>query len=154
MDAGHTLEAADLATTLRREGASVSGLMRRLASDAVAEDRQALWAELFAHLSAWTDAEQDMVYKPLERVPALLPVAAERRREQASIRKCLVEVDEMLLDDIEFPARLARLRSAVEEHVRDEEELLPAVERAIGREERERITADYLRRRNALLRDR
>jgi hypothetical protein len=152
VEAHARLAVSDLALTLRGEHAHVRSIIERLLVNDAADDHAELWHELYAELLSHTDAEQEMVYRPLLDEPSMRAQTEAAIDEHDDIRQTLDDIEGMTPGGAQFLARLDRLRYTVERHVRDEEEqLLPLAERVFDASTLEAMAHAFAQRKQALL---
>jgi hypothetical protein len=152
VEAPAPLASSDLALALRGEHAHVRGIIGRLLVNDAADDHAELWHELHAELLSHTDAEQEMVYRPLLDEPSMRAQTEAAIEEHDDIRQTLDEIEGMTPGGAQFLARLDRLSHTVELHVRDEEEqLLPFAERVFDAITLDEMAYAFSQRKQALL---
>ena len=131
-DEALALGPTELAAMLHREHAYIAQLLERLSVDDVAEDRSSLWGRALTELVAHTDAEEDALYTPLVRSPALQLALAPVLDLHGRIRDLLQEMAELDPRGPQFFARLDKLRGWLGQHLRAQAELLVAATRVSG----------------------
>lgn len=84
--------------------------------------------------------EENVVYAAM-RGHGLLDEAKHLNEDHGEVKRLLFELTEMPKDDARWLATVRELRSALEEHMREEEEeLFPKLRNALGEEENARLT--------------
>lgn len=137
-----------LAATLHGEHAVALGLVERLTRNVPGDDRAGAWRDLYVSLAAHAEAEEETVYR---RLRTALPDAIERATsEHDELREILDDLQEMGPFDPQFPTRLARLRTHLAAHVREEEDtLLPRAEATFDGPALDAMAREFAARREA-----
>jgi hypothetical protein len=122
--------------------AKANELFARLAdtSDGAVKTRERLFAELKAELELLAGLEEQHLFPVLRKRPETKALAADALADNKQVRALLAELEPMPKEGQDFPAKLAELRKAFQQHVRDEKrELLPAVAQALSEEEAQAV---------------
>jgi flagellar biosynthesis GTPase FlhF len=117
-------------------------LFARLAEtgDGAVKTRERLFAELKAELELLAGLEEQHLFPVLRKRPETKALAADALADNKQVRALLAELEPMPKEGQDFPAKLAELRKAFQQHVRDEKrELLPAVAQALSEEEAQAV---------------
>jgi uncharacterized membrane protein YqiK len=117
-------------------------LFARLAEtgDGAVKTRERLFAELKAELELLAGLEEQHLFPVLRKRPETKALAADALADNKQVRALLAELEPMPKEGQDFPAKLADLRKAFQQHVRDEKrELLPAVTQALSEEEAQAV---------------
>ena len=122
--------------------AKANELFARLAEtgDGAVKTRERLFAELKAELELLAGLEEQHLFPALRKRPETKALAADALADNKQVRALLAELEPMPKEGQDFPAKLAELRKAFQQHVRDEKrELLPAVAKALSEEEAQTV---------------
>ena len=108
--------------------------------DGAVKTRERLFAELKAELELLAGLEEQHLFPVLRKRPETKALAADALADNKQVRALLAELEPMPKEGQDFPAKLAELRKAFQQHVRDEKrELLPAVAKALSDEEAQTV---------------
>jgi chromosome segregation ATPase len=122
--------------------AKANELFAKLAhtGDGAVKTRERLFAELKAELELLAGLEETHLFPALRKRPETKALAADALADNKQVRALLAELEPMLKEGQDFPVKLAELRKAFQQHVRDEKrELLPAVAKALSEEEAQTV---------------
>jgi hypothetical protein len=118
--------------------AKASELFTKLAesSDGAVRTRERLFSELKEELELLAGLEEKHLFPALRKHKEAKELVAGALADNKQVRALLAELEGMPKEGAEFPKKLAELRKAFQQHVRDEKrELLPAVSQALSDEE-------------------
>jgi hemerythrin superfamily protein len=109
------------------------------------EDPQQLeeyFGQVYQDLSAHAEAEEQVLY------PAVRPFYNDMQKlydEQAEMKQVLDQIKAMSCEDVvEFKAAIARLKTAVDTHVEEEEsEMFPRIKESFGDEQQKRLATEF-----------
>jgi hypothetical protein len=102
--------------------------------------RERLFAELKTELEFLARLEEQHLFPVLKRHRETKKLAIEALSDNRETRKLLAELERTPKDSEDFAAKVADLRKAFQQHVRDEKnELLPAILKALSDEEAEAV---------------
>ena len=139
--------------TLVGEHRIVDGMLERLELGDDGGDRRSMVEELTRELLAHAKAEERTVYAVLEEHGGLAADIEEAFDEHGDIEQLLLALDPDA-DDHAFRRQITRLRDAVREHVREEEEeILQRAGRVIGLEESREMARAFQAEKRAELAD-
>jgi hypothetical protein len=122
--------------------ANANELFAKLAatSNGAAKTRESLFSDLKAELELHSRLEEEHLFPALKKHKETKDLVRAAVEDNKQARALLAELEGMPKDGDEFLAKLAELRKAFQQHVRDEKkELLPAVKTALSNEEAQSI---------------
>src|SRR4051794_5063670 len=109
-------------------------------SDKAIKTRERLFGELKNELELAVNLEEQHLFPVLKKRKETKDLVQEALSDNKHTRKLLTELEHTAKDDEGFLAKVAELRKAFQQHVRDEKkELLPAVLKALSDEEAESV---------------
>ncbi|MGQ7794633.1 hemerythrin domain-containing protein [Faunimonas sp. B44] len=105
-------------------------------SDGAVKTRDRLFSELKDELELHAALEEQHLFPVLKKHKESKDLATEAMKDNRQTRKLLTELESTPKDSEEFGTKVAELKKAFQQHVRDEKkELLPAVMKALSDEE-------------------
>ncbi len=105
-------------------------------SETAVKTRDRLFSELKNELELQAELEERHLFPVLKKHKETKGLASEALNDNRQTRKLLTELEHTPRDSEEFGAKVAELKKAFQQHVRDEKkELLPAVMKALSDEE-------------------
>ncbi len=109
-------------------------------SDTAIKTRERLFSELKAELELLATLEEEHLFPVLKKHKETKALVTEALNDNKQTRKLLAELERTPKESEEFASKVAELRKAFQQHVRDErKEFLPAVLKALNDEEAEAI---------------
>jgi hypothetical protein len=109
-------------------------------SDKALKTRERLFGELKDELDLALNLEEQHLFPVLKKHKQTKELVQEALSDNKQTRKLLTELEHTAKDDEGFLSKVAELRKAFQQHVRDEKkELLPAVLKALSDEEAETV---------------
>src|SRR5215218_8168691 len=109
-------------------------------SDAAVKTRERLFGQLKDELELAASLEEQHLFPVLKKYKETKELVQEALSDNKQTRKLLTELEHTAKDDEGFLGKVAELRKAFQQHVRDEKkELLPAVLKALSDEEAETV---------------
>jgi hypothetical protein len=111
-------------------------------SDKAIKTRERLFDELKAELELVAKLEEQHLFPVLKKHKQTKDLVQDALSDNKQTRKLLADLERTAKDDESFIAKVAELRKAFQQHVRDEKkELLPAVLKALTDEEADAVLA-------------
>src|SRR5919205_1702576 len=126
--------------------AKANDLFAKLAetSGNAVKTRERLFAELKEELELQMRLEEQHLFPVLRKRKETKDLVSEALNDNKETRKALSELERTPKESGEFASKVAELRKAFQQHVRDEKkELLPAVLKALNDEEAEAIVEKF-----------
>src|SRR4051794_30252594 len=112
-------------------------------SDKAIKTRERLFGELKNELELAVNLEEQHLFPVLKKRKETRDLVQEALSDNKQTRKLLTELEHTAKDDEGFLAKVAELRKAFQQHVRDEKkQLLPAVLKALSDEEAQSVLAN------------
>jgi hypothetical protein len=109
-------------------------------SDKAIKTRERLFGELKDELELAVNLEEQHLFPVLKKHKETKDLVQEALSDNKQTRKLLAELERTSKDDEDFLPKVAELRKAFQQHVRDaKKELLPAVQKALSDEEAETV---------------
>lgn len=109
-------------------------------SDSAVKTRERLLAELKTELELLARLEEQHLFPVLKKHAGTKKLATEALSDNRQTRKLLTDLERTPKDSEEFAIKVADLRKAFQQHVRDEKnELLPAILKVLSDEEAEAV---------------
>src|SRR4051794_36476362 len=109
-------------------------------SDKAIKTRERLFGELKDELELAVNLEEQHLFPVLKKHKETKDLVQEALSDNKQTRKLLSELEHTAKDDEDFLSKVAELRKAFQQHVRDaKKELLPAVQKALSDEEAETV---------------
>jgi len=127
---------------IQNSPANTNELFAKLAatSSGAVKTRESLFSQLKAELELQARLEEDHLLPVLKKHAETKELARAAVNDNKQTRALLAELDGMAKEGDDFLTKLAELRKAFQQHVRDEKkELLPAIKAALSAEETQAI---------------
>ena len=132
---------SDVIELLEHDHREVEQMFREFDSATDPKERRTIADKIIIELVRHSEAEEQAVYPAMKKaLPNGEQLVEHEISEHSEAEEVMKKLDGMDPTDAQFPALMAQLKSAIEEHVKEEEtEAFPQFRQAVGQDELDKL---------------